>query len=75
MKFKEVVLEILQNRGLRKTDLAKNVEVSRQALNNQLVRNQTWLDVTMIKWLDGCGYKLVAMPKELPLPKDSYELK
>ena len=75
MSFKEVILEILKERGLRKVDLSRNVEITTASLCNQLTRNKTWIDATMIKWLNGCGYKLVAMPKELPLPKDSYELK
>lgn len=74
MKFKEAILEILKERGLRKVDLANSIGISKACLGNQLTRNKTWIDATMIKWLSGCGYKLVIIPKETPLPKDSIEL-
>ena len=75
MNLKETIISILENRGMRKIDLANNVGITKQVLNIQITRNNDWYISTAIKWLDGCGYKLVAMPKELPLPKDSYELK
>ena len=35
MSFKEVILEILKERGLRKVDLSRNVEITTASLCNQ----------------------------------------
>ena len=75
MKFKEVILDLLEKHGIKKAQLAKEIGVGRSSLQNQLNRNKDWWLSTMIKWLEKLGYKIVVMPIYTPLPKDSYELK
>ena len=75
MKFKEVILDLLEKRGMKKTELSNNIGISKQALNNQMNDNVTWQLVTIDKWLRGLGYKVIAVPDYTPLQKDWYELK
>ena len=74
MRGREVIGSIIEERGISYAELGRRLDVSRAAMWDR-VNNPKAKDVyasVMAETLEVLGYKLVAVPKNTPLPEDAY---
>ena len=74
MRIREVIESILKDKGMKKSEIAHSEGVSLQLINYRMHQTKRMTISVAVQMLNGCGYKLVAIPKGSPLPKDSYEV-
>ena len=73
MKAAEVIKQILAERGIRKTELGRACGARRQIIEKRL-SNRDMETGTMVKMLNGIGYKVYAVPATVAQPRGSYEI-
>lgn len=73
MNIKEVLKEIMKATGIKKANIAHSENISPQLVNFRFT-SKDMVTASAVQMLRGCGYKLVAMPKGDPLPKNAYEI-
>ena len=74
MKMAEIIKTILEEKGMKKAEIAHSEGISLQLVNYRLHQTKSMTVPIAVQMLNGCGYRLVAMPKGNPIPKDSYEV-
>ena len=74
MRATEALKDIIHAQNLTIAKVADRLNIARNALNMRLNRDN---DITMGKVVDiarSLDYKIVIMPRDVKLPKDSYEV-
>ncbi len=76
MNSRKVIGTIIEDRGISYAELGRRLDVSRATMWAR-VNNANCKDVTssvLAETLEALGYKLVAVPKNAPLPEDAYTI-
>lgn len=73
MKINAIIKQILKDTKQRPSTIANAEGISPQLVNYRLSRDNMTVE-SAIQMLSGCGYKLVAIPKGSPVPKNGYEI-
>lgn len=73
MKPIEIINEILKVKGITKVVLANRLDLSPQALQRRIKPENPGI-LTYRKTISMMDYKVVIMPREARLPKDSFEI-
>lgn len=74
MKINEVVKCIVKARQIKLSGVANSIGIQRQTVNYRLNHTDNMTVNSAVQLLEGCGYRLVAIPKENPMPRDAYEV-
>ena len=74
MRGREVIGSIIEERGISYAELGRRLDVSRAAMWDRVntSKSRDISSAILAQTLDAMGYTLAAVPKDAPLPEDSY---
>ena len=73
MKINKLIRQILKDTNQKPATIANSEGISPQLVNYRLSRDSMTVN-SAVQMLNGCGYRLVAVPKGAPMPKNGYEV-
>lgn len=73
MKPIDIINSIIKAKGITKASVASRLGISPQALRKRIIPDNPGI-ITISDTLKAMDYKVVIMPREARLPKDSFEV-
>lgn len=75
MTSKELIKMLMSEKDMTNADMAKQLGISQAALWDRLNKQSNNMSIAkMNSMIELLGYKIVLIPKETPIPDDSYEV-
>ncbi len=74
VKINDIIQCILNERRMTKKSLAGKIGMSPQLMNDRLHHTESIGIDSVIQLLSGAGYKLIAVPNDVDLPVNAYEV-